>query len=90
MLPWLSDEELADLCFPLTNGAAQIKFLQREGLSVSRKPGGRPLLMRSELERVKGAARFTPSEHNPPTQPNRAALMKVIPGGKRGAQTQGR
>lgn len=91
MLPWLSKEELDDMCFPLTSAAAQIRYLRREGLSVSTKPGGKPLLMRSELERVKGANRFDGQPaHTGTARPNRAALMEVIQGGKRGPQTQGR
>lgn len=90
-LPFLSDAELAGLCDGLVAPAAQIRYLQRLGLLVQRKPNGRPLLLRSELERVLGAGRFAPQAQNAATaQPNRAALMQVIQGGKRGAQAQGR
>lgn len=35
--------------------------MKRLGLHVERKPSGRPLLMRSELERVLGAGRMMPA-----------------------------
>lgn len=94
-LPWLSDLELSGLCDGLVAPSAQIRYLQRLGLLVQRKPNGRPLLLRSELERVLGAARHAqPGQQaqNQPagTQPNRAALMQVLQGGKRGAQAQRR
>lgn len=90
-LPFLTDDELSGLCDGLVAPAAQVRFLQRLGLLVQRKPNGRPLLLRSELERVLGAARFEAQAHNHQSgQPNRAALMQVIQGGKRGAQAQGR
>lgn len=92
-LPFLTDAEVNDLCDGLVAPAAQIRFLRRMGLLVERKPSGRPLLMRSELERVLGAGRMaTNVAQNGPAaaQPNRAALLELIQGGKRGAQAQGR
>lgn len=59
-LPFLSDAELAALCDGLEQPAAQLRYLKRLGLHVERKPSGRPLLMRSELERVLGAGRMMP------------------------------
>lgn len=90
-LPFLTDDEVAGLCDGLVAPAAQIRYLQRLGLLVQRKPNGRPLLLRSELERVLGAGRFAQQAQNAAAaQPNRAALMQVIQGGRRGAQAQGR
>jgi hypothetical protein len=90
--PWFTDAEVSGLCDGLVAPSAQIRYLQRLGLLVQRKPNGRPLLLRSELERVLGAARMgQPAQNGQQTQqPNRAALMQVIQGGKRGAQAQGR
>lgn len=49
--PWLLDPEVADLCKPLTQAAAQIRYMQNElGLNVRRKPNGDPLVMRAEFE----------------------------------------
>ena len=88
----LSDAEITALCDGLVAPAAQLRYLQRLGLLVQRKPNGKPLLMRSELERVLGAGRFAQPAHNSAAtaQPNRAALMQIIQGGKRGAQAKGR
>lgn len=91
MRPWLEDDEIAELCRPLEQSAAQIRYLKRLGLHVERKPNGTPLLMRSELERVQGAGRVDGNVQNAPgRQPDRAALLEVITGGRRGPQTQGR
>jgi hypothetical protein len=89
--PWLSDEELGELCQPLEQAAAQIRYLRDTlHLHVERKPNGRPLLMRSELERVAGAGRVGAPAQNGGERPDRAALLRVITGGKRGTQAQGR
>ena len=89
MLPFLSDAELAEICAPLTNGAAQVRYLERLGLKVARKPNGRPLVARGEFERVLIGRTAEPTQ-SAATQPNRAALLKVFEGGKRGAQAQRR
>ena len=89
MFPFLTDPELAEICAPLTNGAAQVRFLERLGLKVARKPNGRPLVARGEFERVM-IVRQPETPQNGPGRPDRAALLAVIQGGKRGAQTQGR
>lgn len=89
MTPWLSDAELAELCAPLEQPAAQVRWLKSEGYHVTRRPNGRPLLMRSELERVAGAARLQ-AQNAGARQPDRGALMQVLRGGKRGTQAQGR
>ena len=90
--PYLSQEEIDEICDPLKNPAAQIRYLLREGILVTRKPNGRPLVMRSELERVKGAGRFAQPAQNGPSrgQPNQAALLQLLQGGKNGAKAQGR
>jgi hypothetical protein len=86
----LSQAEIDEICEPLVSAHAQVKYLERLGLLVARKPNGRPLVARSEYERVRGAGRFAVTQQNGGAQPDRAALMKVIQGGKRGPQTQGR
>ncbi len=90
MTPFLTEDELADICQPLTNGAAQVRYLERLGLKVARKPNGRPLVARGEFDRVMIGRQPEQAQNGGPSQPNRAALMKVIQGGKRGAQAQGR
>ena len=57
--PWLSDDEVRDLCAPLVQPAAQRRFLAEQlKLYVRSKKNGRPLIARTELERVLGAARI--------------------------------
>lgn len=49
--PWLSDEEVADLCDGLIQPAAQIRYIEREyGIKCKRKPSGKPVVMRTDLE----------------------------------------
>lgn len=55
MSPWLSQSEVDDLCEPLTQPAAQIRYLRDAlKLSVRPKPNGRPLVLRSNVEEVLG------------------------------------
>lgn len=49
--PYFSDEEIAEMCRPLTQSAAQIRFLKRMGVRVrGRRPDGTPLVLRSDVE----------------------------------------
>ena len=91
-LPFLADAELAALCEGLAQPAAQIKYLQGLGLHVKRKPNGRPLLMRSELERVLGAGRMQPANDANGKLPPAVFDLSVMrrEGGKRGPKAQGR
>ncbi len=50
--PFLTDDELAQICEPLKMPAAQIRYLKSLGLIVNRKPNGKPLVARGEFERV--------------------------------------
>lgn len=88
--PFLTDDEIAAICAPLVNGAAQTRYLQRLGLVVHRKPNGRPLVARGEWDRVMVGRQ--PEQNQTPSagQPNKAALLQLFQGGKRGAQAQGR
>jgi hypothetical protein len=74
-LPFLSDAEIQSLCDGLPQPAAQCRYLARLGLLVNRKPNGRPLLARSEFERVLGAARFTKAQNDTSAGPNVVGLM---------------
>lgn len=58
--PYLTDEEISQICDPLTQAAAQIRFLRRIGLKVEKKPGGHALVSRAEFERAMGAERQMP------------------------------
>lgn len=44
--PYLTDDEVDEMCAGLTQDAAKIRFLRRLGLTVHRKPNGRPLVWR--------------------------------------------
>ncbi len=74
--PYLTDAEIGAMCEPLIQPAAQCRFLAGKGLLVTTKPNGRPLVLRSELDRVLGAGRFTAASSldNAHTSPNVAAL----------------
>jgi hypothetical protein len=88
--PYLTEDEIADICDPLTQSAAQVRFLRSLHLLVGTKPNGRPLVARTEWER----ARVSVSRAESPTsgigQPDRDALLSLFQKGKKlhGAQTQ--
>lgn len=50
--PCLSDDELLEICKPLTQPAAMIRYLKREGFHVKRRPNGWPLVSRAHYEAV--------------------------------------
>lgn len=74
--PWLDDEEVAALCRPLVFASARVRYLRKVGLHVTLKPNGHPVVMRSELERVFGAARLAVDgpAHDSAGAPNVAGL----------------
>lgn len=72
--PWLSAEEIADLCRPLTQPAAQSRFLKDVfGIQAKRKPDGSLLVMRTQIEAPAPATPETPQTGR--IAPNRAALI---------------
>lgn len=90
--PYLTTDEINDICDPLTQPAAQIRHLQRMGMQVLRKANGRPLVARAEYERV--AVRHDDGQQvstAPANQPDIAALRAAVGKGQgNGAQAQGR
>lgn len=56
LTPDLTDEEIAGICKPLTQPAAQVRYLKRLGLVVARKPNGKPLVNRRHYDEVRGRA----------------------------------
>ena len=56
-MPWLSQEEVDDLCEPLKQHAAQLRYIRRQGIAARTKPNGAPLVMRSHLEEVMSPAK---------------------------------
>jgi Domain of unknown function (DUF4224) len=89
----LSDAEIADLCAPLSQPAAQVRYLRTLGLTVSLKPNGRPVVVRGQAEAVL-AGRLVPSgaskantmpEGGSLRRPSPAALVNLL----RRGQTHG-
>lgn len=80
--PDLTDEEIDRLCSGLQQNAAKVRFLARLGLHVTRKPNGRPMVMRAHAERVlagaPGEAAGTADQFKPQAQPNRANLVQLF------------
>jgi hypothetical protein len=72
--PYLTDSEVLSMCEPLKQPAALCRYLVGLGLKVVTKPNGRPLLLRSELDRVLGAGRFGQSAASTHAAPNADAL----------------
>lgn len=89
--PYLTGAEIADICHPLRQHHAQVRYLQGLGLKVARKPNGQPLVARSEFERVMvGRQAEDHAAQNGSGQPNRAALLQLFQGGGRnGKKAQG-
>lgn len=87
---YLTDTEVADICAPLKAAYAQCRYLERLGLVVKKKPNGRPLVARGEFERVMIGRQPEQAQNAAAGQPNRVALLQLLQGGKRGAQTQRR
>ena len=47
MTPWYTDQEIDDLCAGLCTSAAKVRHLRAQGLTVTQKPNGRPLVIRA-------------------------------------------
>lgn len=78
-LPWFSDQEVDDLCTGLKTNAAKVRHLEALGLTVNRKPNGRPLLMRAHAELtlsgMKAAQVAIDNAAQPTRGPNRSGLV---------------
>ena len=90
-LPFLTDSEVAEICSPLVRATAQCKYLANVlKLKVHAKPNGRPLIARSEFERVIGADRVVKIANDPQQAPNVTGMMAFLEGRKHGTKSQGR
>ena len=80
MTPWYTDQEIDDLCAGLTNNAAKVRHLRRQGLTVMQKPNGRPLVIRSHAETIlAGLQQLQPADITPAkATPNRAGLIALF------------
>lgn len=72
--PYLTDSEVLAMCEPLKQPAALCRYLMGLGLKVVTKPNGRPLILRTELDRVLGASRLDQSPKATNATPNAEAL----------------
>ena len=72
--PYLTDEEIAEICEPLKMPAAQRRHLERMGLIVKTKPNGQPIVARAEFERVMVGSVPGSVPDRTATEPNIAGL----------------
>lgn len=56
----LTDEEINNICDGYTQSAAMVRYLRSLGLTVQRKPNGRPLVNRAHYDAVMGQGRTQP------------------------------
>lgn len=69
--PYLSDAELLDVCRPLTQPAAMIRYLKDQGFHVKRRPNGWPLVSRANFDAVMmGHAQAAPASGADTAGPN--------------------
>jgi hypothetical protein len=54
--PYLTDSEIAEICRPRRQGAAQIRFLRSIGIKAERRADGTPLVWRVDVERARASA----------------------------------
>lgn len=81
---FMKDSEIDEACYPLTQPAAQVRFLRRKGVHVELKSNGRPLVVRSHAEATlsgqRGDAAQPAPETGTPQVPDREALMALLKG----------
>ena len=85
--PFLTDEEIASITEPLTQGAARCRYLRDEyGLMVKRKPNGQPVVARVEWDAAMLAKKHR-AERDPGTRASRHPRpnFSVVPGFKQSA-----
>jgi hypothetical protein len=51
-MTFLSDDEIREMCAPLVQPSAQVRYLRKLGIHCQTKPNGRPLVVRSHAEAV--------------------------------------
>lgn len=78
--PWYTDKEIDDLCEGLHTNAAKVRHLRAQGLTVTQKPNGRPLVMRAHAEAVLAGLKQLPAVEAKPDKPtpNRGALVALF------------
>ena len=80
MTPWYTDQEIDDLCAGLCTSAAKVRHLRAQGLTVTQKPNGRPLVIRAHAEAVlAGLQQLQPDQtKTDKATPNRGALVALF------------
>jgi hypothetical protein len=74
--PWLTDDEIHDICDGLTQNAAQVRYLRETlGLTVRIKPNGRPLVLRADIDALTSAQPLPAAVRPIRSEPNRLALI---------------
>lgn len=76
-MQWLSQNEVNDLCCPLKQFAAQMRFLRGLGICVYQKPSGAPLVLRTQVEQKMSFETKSPI-HQVKVKPNRLALIQQL------------
>lgn len=86
MTPWYTDQEIDDLCEGLHTNAAKCRHLRAQGVTVTQKPNGRPLVMRAHAEAVLAGYKQIQEEAAKPARAstNKAGLIALF-GGKKAA-----
>ncbi len=84
--PWLTNDEVRDICEGLVQPAAQFRYLTNVlKVNVRKKPNGRPLVMRSAVEGWDQPAtspqQMQAVQQRTPVEPNRAGF-KLVYGGR--------
>ena len=88
--PFLTDDEILEIVYPLTQPAAIMRWFKNNGFTeVKPRPNGLPLVARAYFDAVqvgKAAAANDPHHSGAATQPNvKAYLDRVAKGAKSGA-----
>jgi len=74
-----ADAEIADLCAPLSQPAAQVRYLRTLGLTVSLKPNGRPVVVRGQAEAVLAGRVVPDSTYKASSKPEVGSLRQTSP-----------
>jgi hypothetical protein len=82
----LSDDEIASITKPLTQGAARIKYFRRLGVRAEARPNGQPLVLRIDFERRRQEA----ANDSRKAAPDWTEFEKRVRYGRDGEKAEGR
>lgn len=77
MKPYLTDEEIAHITKPLTQGAARVRWFLDHGYQATARPNGQPLVGRAHFDEV-NAVRGPAANDAGGNLPNFEALRKRV------------